>query len=134
MLLVDSTNEAVDQTPVTASGNGVYNYTFPHVAPGSYRIIGGSDIDNDVFICQLGEACGGYPTINALSEVDVGESDIVNLDFVVDILANFGASSLSSGSPTGRKVGGIGFKRMINLDLNPTSGSSTSTKNKQLPQ
>ena len=51
---------------------------------------------------------------------------------MVDILANFGASSLSSGSSTERKVGATGFRRIINLDLDSISGSVTKTK--QLPQ
>jgi len=142
MLLVDSTNEAVDQTSVVDSGNGVYNYTFPHVAPGGYRIIGGSDIDNDVFVCQLGEACGGYPTINELSIVDVGESDITGLNFVVDILANFGAGSLSNKDSSNEaafiagKIGGTGVRRIINLDSTSEldSGSGSAVNNKQLAQ
>ena len=126
MLLVDADDEVAKQTSVVESGNGVYNYSFKNIAPGSYRVIGGSDIDNDVFICQLGEACGGYPIINALSDIEVGDDDITGLDFVVDILANFGASGLSSGSSTERKIGGAGFKRVINFD------SDSTTKNKQL--
>ena len=125
MLLVDADDEVAKQTSVVESGNGVYNYSFKNIAPGSYRVIGGSDIDNDVFICQLGEACGGYPIINALSDIEVGDDDVMGLDFVVDILANFGASGLSSGSSTERKIGGTGFKRVINLD------SGSTTKNKQ---
>ena len=126
MLLVDADDEVAKQTSVVENGNGVYNYSFKNIAPGSYRVIGGSDIDNDVFICQLGEACGGYPIINALSDIEVGDDDITGLDFVVDILANFGASGLSSGSSTERKIGGAGFKRVINFD------SDSTTKNKQL--
>ena len=128
MLLIDENDEVTKQTSVVENGSnvGIYNYSFKNIAPGSYRVIGGSDIDNDVFICQLGEACGGYPIINALSDIEVGDDDITGLDFVVDILANFGASGLSSGSSTERKIGGTGFKRVINLD------SDSTTKNKQL--
>jgi serine protease len=135
MLLIDSDNEVADQVSVVEAGNGMYDYSFAHVVPGSYRVIGGSDIDNDVFICQLGEACGGYPIINALSDIEVSDDDITGLDFVVDILANFGASGLSSNglsnetSPVESKIGSTGFKRIINMDLN--SGSNSTNNNKQ---
>ena len=134
MLLVGADDEVAKQTAVVESGNGIYNYSFKNIAPGSYRVIGGSDVDNDVFICQLGEACGGYPTINALSDIEVDNVNIIDLDFVIDILANFGASSLSGSSllnetSTASKIGSTGFKRIINRDLNP--GLDSTTKNKQ---
>ncbi len=134
MLLVGTDDEVAKQTAVVESGNGIYDYSFKNIAPGSYRVISGSDIDNDVFICQLGEACGGYPTINALSDIEVDNVDITDLDFVVDILANFGASNLSGSgllnetSPAS-KIGSTGFKRIINRDSN--SGLDSTTKNKK---
>ncbi len=96
MLLIDESNNVVNQASTIDNGDGTYDYRFDNVAVGRYNIVGGSDIDNDLFICQLAEACGGYPTINALSTIDVGGSDIIDLDFVVDILANFGANTLST--------------------------------------
>ena len=107
MLLLDPSNKVVDQVFAVDSGNGIFDYSFTDVAAGSYRIVGGSDIDNDLFICQLAEACGGYPIVNALSTVEANGTDITDLDFVVDILANFGASSLSTDST----IGASGFRR-----------------------
>lgn len=107
MLLLDSDFNVIDQVSAVDSGGGIYDYSFADVAAGSYRIVGGSDIDNDLFICQLAEACGGYPIINALSTVEANGTDITGLDFVVDILANFGASSLSMDST----IGSSGFRR-----------------------
>lgn len=107
MLLFDPSNKVVDQVFAVDNGNGIFDYSFTDVAAGSYRIVGGSDIDNDLFICQLAEACGGYPIVNALSTVDANGIDITGLDFVVDILANFGASSLSTDST----IGASGFRR-----------------------
>lgn len=122
MLLLDSSNKVVDQVFAVDSGNGIFDYSFTDVAAGSYRIVGGSDIDNDLFICQLAEACGGYPIINALSTIEVVDTDITGLNFVVDILANFGASSLST--DLNLNIGSSGFKRTVT----PT------TNNKQLAQ
>lgn len=122
MLLIDSSNKVVDQVFAVDSGNGIFDYSFTDVAAGSYRIVGGSDIDNDLFICQLAEACGGYPIINALSTVEANGTDITGLNFIVDILANFGASSLST--DLNLNIGSSGFKRTVT----PT------TNNKQLAQ
>jgi len=93
--LLDSDNNNVQQVSPVDGGNGVFSYSFTDVDPGIYHIIGGSDIDNDQLICQLAEACGGYPTLDAQSDVEVINTDIDGLDFVIDILSNFGAGSLS---------------------------------------
>jgi serine protease len=62
--------------------NGRYRFRFEGVAPGRYRLFGGSDMNGDFFICDPGEACGAYPTISLLEwfEVDGDRSD---LDFSV---------------------------------------------------
>ena len=104
LLLLDaSNNSVVDQTTAIDQGNGVFNYTFANVAAGSYRIVGSSDIDNDQFICQLAEACGGYPTINALESINVVNANIIRLDFVIGILANIGSGRVADEglNPTG---------------------------------
>ena len=137
MLLIDSTNEVVNQASAVASGNGMFDYSFTSVLPGSYRIIGGSDVDNDAFICQLAEACGGYPTINEVGTVEVSNSNITGLNFVVDILANFGASgvsgngSSSEASLLSRKIGSTGIRRIINRDSNLDLSSDSIIKSKQ---
>lgn len=107
ILLLDTNNSFVDQVLASDSGNGVFDYSFTNVIAGAYRVVAGSDIDNDLFICQLAEVCGGYPTIDALSTVDVIGSAITGLDFVVDIQASFGASKLS----TDLKTDAPGFER-----------------------
>ncbi len=104
MLLLDENNHMVAQGTTMDLGNGVFSYSFVNLVSGSYRIVAGSDIDNDLLICQLAEACGGFPTLNALTTVVLSDIDISGLDFVVDILANFGTSRLSaeaSASPAG---------------------------------
>jgi len=97
MVLLDESSTPVDNTLAVEQGDGLYDYSFTNVTAGRYRIVAGSDIDNDTFICQLAEACGGYPTIDALSEIEVINTDISGLDFVIDILANFGTGTAQSG-------------------------------------
>ena len=88
--LLDANNSDSVVAEVTAvdQGNGVFDYSFSDVAAGSYRITGGSDIDNDGAICQLGEVCGGYPTFNALGTVEVINTDVGGLDFIMFIRTN----------------------------------------------
>jgi serine protease len=94
-LLIDNYGNSIDAVLAIDQGNGVFDYSFPNVSPGFYRVVAGSDIDNDLVICQLAESCGGYPTINELITVEAINTDINELDFVIDILSNFGTSSLS---------------------------------------
>ncbi|VAW51350.1 hypothetical protein MNBD_GAMMA06-941 [hydrothermal vent metagenome] len=109
MLLLDENNNAINQASTIDNGDGTYDYRFDNVIAGTYGIVGGSDIDNDLFICQLAEACGGYPILNTLSTIDVSDSDITGLDFVVDILANFGANV----SSTKNNITTTGIKRPV---------------------
>lgn len=113
VLLLDTDYNFIDQAFATDQGNGVFNYSFNNVPVGSYRIIAGSDIDNDLFICQLAEACGAYPTFDAQGVVDVVNTDIVNLDFVIDILSNFGSALISSEVSQDNSQVNLGVRRML---------------------
>ncbi|ARU55719.1 peptidase S8 and S53, subtilisin, kexin, sedolisin [Oleiphilus messinensis] len=97
LLLLDSELNAIDQMTPTDLGDGSFSYNFTNVSPGTYKIAGGSDIDNDNFVCQLGEICGGYPVFGKLSEITVTNQDISGLDFITEILSTFGATGQSHG-------------------------------------
>lgn len=107
LLLIDSDDEIVAEVGSVNLGDGSYSYSFDGIDVGSYQIVGGSDVDNDMFLCQLAETCGGYPTIDALSTIEVVADDINNLDFVVDILSTFGSSNIAADGV----VGTSGFMR-----------------------
>ena len=53
----------------------------------------GSDVDNDTYVCTLGETCGGYPIISSLNKVEVTNLNIENLDFISEVLSTFGATA-----------------------------------------
>ncbi|MFT5599324.1 MAG: serine protease, partial [Chitinophagales bacterium] len=93
VLLLDENGNGIDQVSASDQGNGIFDYLFSNVAPGLYRIIAGSDIDNDLFICQLAESCGGYPTVSELFLIEAINQNIDGLDFTIDILSNFGTSN-----------------------------------------
>ncbi|HED36438.1 MAG TPA: peptidase S8 [Gammaproteobacteria bacterium] len=95
ILLIDTTDSRVINTtsPVDLGG-GNYTYRFNSVPNGTYQIIGGSDIDNDLIVCQTGENCGGFPVVNALQDILVLSADVTNLDFNIDIVSTVASGSL----------------------------------------
>lgn len=99
VLLIDPlSGELIDQTIPSKDFNGNYDYQFTSVPAGSYQILSGSDVDNDLLICQLGESCGGYPVLNSPSDVEVINTHISDLDFVSGVLSSFGATDASNAS------------------------------------
>ncbi|MGH0037225.1 MAG: S8 family peptidase [Myxococcota bacterium] len=89
ILLIDATTFLpVAQSNVLPS-DGSYDYEFGGVAAGTYFILGGTDLDNDGFLCHGGEACGGYPTLDLLSPISVSGDD-GGLDFSTGFLQSIG--------------------------------------------
>lgn len=78
--LIDTANGQTVQQQAVAASNGVYPYTFSNVAAGTYEILAGSDLGNDGRICDAGEACGGYVTLDQLTPVSIS-GDMAGLDF-----------------------------------------------------
>jgi len=94
LLLFDTDSQIViDQVSPASLGNGTYSYVFNQVPSGNFEIVGGSDIDNDFIICQPGETCGGFPSINSLNNISVN-SDLNNLDFNMDILSTINSVNI----------------------------------------
>ena len=65
-----------EQDPV----DGEYSYSITGVELGDYYILAGSDLDNNLLICEAGESCGSYPTLGDAAVISV-DSDMTNLDF-----------------------------------------------------
>jgi serine protease len=83
VLLYDSSsNEPVDQFAVQAI-NGRYVYRFTGVPAGEYELIAGSDADNDLFICDGGEACGAWLTLDQPGTLSL-DRNRDNVDFPVE--------------------------------------------------
>ena len=88
VLLEDSeTAEIVAETLVNPDGS----YEVTDVPTGSYRVVAGSDIDVDLFICQNGETCGGYPD-SVTEEVVEVNGDVTDIDFVVSLISGIDVS------------------------------------------
>jgi serine protease len=71
VLLLDPVTFATLYQTQLDSSNGVYQFSIPNVVAGSYIVLAGSDNNNDSFICDAAEACGGYPTLASYSPLAV---------------------------------------------------------------
>ena len=81
-LLLDADTNTVIQQLSPQPVNGAYPLNFENVPKGRYNIIAGTDSDNDSFICDTGEACGAYVTIEKPIDIEVFQ-DLNNLEFPV---------------------------------------------------
>jgi serine protease len=81
LLLIDAaTSTIIDQANIPATA-GTYPFTFTDVSEGEYLLVGGTDLDNDGVICDGGEACASFPTLD-LPEPVVVQQDLSGLSFV----------------------------------------------------
>jgi serine protease len=95
VLLVDpDTGATVDFVQVDAQ-NGRYRYRFVDVEPGHYLVYAGTDSDNDNIVCDRGEACASYPTLDQPRPLDV-QHDELDLDFLTGFGLRLGASSAAA--------------------------------------
>ena len=82
LLLDNETGEPVGQSSSGPTA-GRYDYRFDGVVAGSYQIIAGSDADNDLIICDPGEACGALLTIDQPVVIEVS-GDRKGLGFPIE--------------------------------------------------
>jgi serine protease len=96
ILLIDpSSFDTVAQLDLSPS-NGRYVYRFSGVDDGKYWVIGGTDFDNDGFICHGGEACGAYPTLDQPQALNVS-GRMTGLDFGTGFVVDISAQSSALG-------------------------------------
>jgi serine protease len=96
------------------AGNGRYDYRVSDVPFGEYLIYAGSNFDNDADICDPGEACGAYLSLDQPNAVRV-DSDKTGIDFATGFDLSFGAANLNeiSDSSTNSPDRGLSTKRVF---------------------
>ncbi|MFU8765586.1 MAG: serine protease, partial [Haliea sp.] len=77
-------DDVVDQTAARVR-NGRYDFSFPALAAGRYLVFAGSDADNDLFICDAGEACGAWLTTDQPAVIEL-DRDRDGIDFPAEYL------------------------------------------------
>ena len=104
-LLIDpESGETIAQAVASADNN--YLFDFPDVAVGDYELWAGSDNDNDFEICDSGEACGAYITLDSPVVLNVS-SDIFDVEFSSNYqlrLPSEASTSSTSNLPKSRSV------------------------------
>lgn len=103
VLLIDVVSDLVANSAVVSAVDGEYTYTFNNVGAGQYWIYAGSDSDNDALICDPGEACGAFRTLDAPEVLNIN-SDRANLDFTSAFPVNLFNSSMSSEAVRNRPI------------------------------
>ncbi len=114
--------DPVGQGVVLTPTNGVYRFTLNvnsaiSRAPDRVYIVAGNDLDNDGFICNRGEACGGYPLLsNRLQYIDVRQPTVSNIDFPI---APYGGvnPSFNAATSVGMPSVALGMRKRAPLQL-----------------
>ena len=83
ILLYDPVLDETVATSYSAGGGGGYSFEFDGIAAGEYELVAGSDADNDLFICDVGESCGAWLTIDQPITIQL-DTDKSDLDFPVE--------------------------------------------------
>lgn len=100
--------------------DGVEPKSLNEVAPGSYYLVAGSDIDGDGIICQPGEACAEYP-VSGLREVITIEAGQEQQD--VSMTTSFTRPTISASSPDVLPRPGFQGYRLIESTSNSAAQS-----------
>lgn len=88
VLLLDAvTRKTVAEAIGTAQADGSYRYTISDVPAGTYQLFSGADSNNNLTICDVGESCGAYLTIDDPVALEVS-SDRSDLDFTSSYQVN----------------------------------------------
>jgi len=101
LLLDQETGDPLQEFGAVAR-DGEYRFSFGDLPRGRYSLVAGSDADNDLFICDAGEACGAWLTLDQPLEIDL-DSDRSDLNFPVDFLIAIPNLATSTQTTVGRE-------------------------------
>lgn len=78
LVSTDESRETIEQSVVTAR-DGSYSFAFDDIEPGEYFLVAGTDMDNNGFICESGEACAEYPVNGLPEKIVIGEGRVTGV-------------------------------------------------------
>jgi serine protease len=102
LLIKSDSDETAYEVPV-AVNNGVYTYRFDDIASGTYELVAGTDADNDEIICDEGEACGAYLTIDQPTLINVDRNRTA-MDFVSGFDVSIRSQAVGADEPNPPRV------------------------------
>lgn len=98
LLLFDPATDTVVAQTAIEPGNARFEFAFTNVPAGLYQLFAGTDLDNDLLICDAGEACGAYLTIDQPLSIDF-DRNRDDIDFAIEyLLALPGVASANTGT------------------------------------
>ncbi len=110
ILLLDPKTLIAQQALSVNPATGLYGYSLSKIPAGEYLIVSGKDLDNDGFLCNGGEACGGYPTIESLEPVTLTR-DISSVDFTTGFLQSISVQA-SAATKADSRIPARGLRRL----------------------
>ncbi|EDN67577.1 peptidase S8 and S53, subtilisin, kexin, sedolisin [Beggiatoa sp. PS] len=97
VLLIDNgTLDTVQQIKIS-NNNGIYDFRFDNVPYGEHIIVAGSDFNNNGFVCDDGEACGAFLTLDRPSTINITGSR-GNIEFNSGFTVNFLSKTITHGN------------------------------------
>ena len=114
-----STGDTLFQENLIAPVDGSYSLNFSSIPAGEYQLFIGSDMDNDNFICDAGEACGAYPTLNLTENLQVTENVEIDIDISFDQSRFFNQLNPSSVDGVAHKKKKKTLRRLSNWGMGP---------------
>jgi serine protease len=106
----DAPPDATFQATALTARDGVYRFRRTDLPAGDYEIYAGSDFDNDNVICEPGESCGIFPTLDDPATVTLETTDLDDLDFVISYRTNFEVSAAAGAATSAARRTGGGFR------------------------
>lgn len=106
VLLYEEISDNVVAQTVTRLEDGDYAFVLPTVPAGRYQLYAGTDLDNDLLICDAGEACGAYLTIDQPVTLDADgdrEDLLFPIEYQVSIPSPAAASAAATTAPALRR-------------------------------
>ncbi|MFC3152366.1 S8 family serine peptidase [Litoribrevibacter euphylliae] len=95
ILAIDPEERETQGFTAASSVNGLYTYTIENLTSGEYQVVAGTDLNADSLICDQGDSCGAFPTLDQTSILTInGDAD--NIDFTVSFENSISASSSSN--------------------------------------
>jgi len=96
IVLTDRNRRNVGQTTARAE-NGRYTFRIEDIPPGRYQLAAGTDSDNDGFICDAGEACALFRTLDTPEPIEL-EGDVSGLEFVTGFRSDLSTGAGQAGA------------------------------------
>ena len=104
LLVKPDSGETVKDVAGQLQPDGSYTFTLSDIPAGTYQLFAGSDANNDLFICDAGESCGAYVTLDAPVTIEV-DRDRSDLDFVSGYLVQLPGVQTATKPETGIRRG-----------------------------